>query len=138
MGTRCLAFCLLSSFGMASHIFTIGHSNHPLQRFLTLLAEHGIELLADIRRFPGSRKFPQFGQESLEQALTDAAVDYRWFESLGGRRSKIKGATSRNPGLRNDSFRNYADYMLTGEFRNGVAELLSAGNKKAMSLMCSE
>src|SRR5262245_211126 len=123
---------------MDHRIFTIGHSNHPLERFLELLSEHGIALLADIRRFPGSRKFPQFGQAELAGSLSETGIDYRWFESLGGRRTKIKGATSRNPGWHNESFRNFADYMLTAEFQSGVAELLETAGENPTTLMCSE
>jgi len=73
---------------MPPSVLTIGHSTHPLDRFLALLAQHGVEALADIRRFPGSRKFPQFNQDDLASALREAGIDYHWFEALGGRRGK--------------------------------------------------
>ena len=101
---------------MLKKIFTIGHSNHPLDRFLALLAQHQIVALADIRRFPGSRKHPHFNQEQLAAALKDSGVEYHWFEALGGRRGK-QTDDSPNLGLRNEGFRNYADYMPTDEFR---------------------
>ena len=91
-------------------LFTIGHSTHPLNGFLRLLARHDIEALADIRRFPGSRKHPHFNRDCLATALPRAGIEYRWFDALGGRR-KTTGDSSRNRGLRNESFRNYADYM---------------------------
>src|SRR5690242_16003096 len=92
-------------------LFTIGHSTHSLPVFLTLLAGHGIEALADIRRFPGSRKFPQFNQDNLASALQEAGIGYHWLEALGGRRGKPRGgAPSVNLGLHNAGFRNYADY----------------------------
>src|ERR1700747_1693094 len=97
---------------MRRKIFTVGHSNHPLDRFLILLAKHEIEALVDIRRFPGSRKHPHFNHENLATALQEAGIEYRWIEALGGRRHK-QAEESPNLGLRNESFRNYADYMLT-------------------------
>ena len=69
-------------------VLTIGHSNHPLDRFLDLLARHGIEALVDIRRSPGSRKHPHFNRDSLAAALLKSGIDYRWLEALGGRRRK--------------------------------------------------
>jgi uncharacterized protein (DUF488 family) len=123
---------------MLNHLFTIGHSNHPLDRFLELLAQHQIVALADIRRFPGSRKHPQFNQDNLGVALQDAGVEYHWFEKLGGRRRSKQPGESVNVGLRNEGFRNYADYMLTDEFQEGVAELLKVARKKRLALMCAE
>ena len=122
---------------MPPQLFTIGHSTHPLDRFLVLLAQHGIEVLADIRRFPGSRKFPHFNQDNLASALAEVGIEYRWFEALGGRRKKNNGS-SNNLGLRNESFRNYADYMLTEEFREGVKQLLAVATGKPTAFMCSE
>lgn len=119
-------------------LFTIGHSTHSLDQFLALLAQHGIKVLADVRRFPGSRKFPHFNQESLAVALREAGVEYRWIEGLGGRRRKQTNASSRNHGLRNESFRNYADYMRTAEFQEGIAQLLSAAERLPTACMCSE
>lgn len=123
---------------MAPQLFSIGHSTHPLDRFLALLAEHGIEVLADIRRFPGSRKFPQFNQDNLASILPKAGIEYVWLQALGGRRSKSKNGTPKNLGLRNESFRNYADYMFTDEFREGVKQLLLIASTKPTVLMCSE
>lgn len=122
---------------MRRKIFTIGHSNHPLDRFLTLLAQHEIKALVDIRRFPGSRKHPHFNQESLTAALQEAGIECRWIEALGGRRHKQQD-DSPNLGLRNEGFRNYADYMLTAEFREGVNELLTLAKKKRTAFMCAE
>jgi uncharacterized protein (DUF488 family) len=122
---------------MRRKLFTIGHSNHPLDRFLTLLTQHEIEALVDIRRFPGSRKHPHFNQENLAATLHEAGIEYRWIEALGGRRHKQKDE-SPNLGLRNESFRNYADYMLTEEFRLGAEELLKLAKKKRTAFMCAE
>jgi uncharacterized protein (DUF488 family) len=120
-------------------LFTIGHSTHPLEQFLALLAQHGIEALADIRRFPGSRKYPQFNKDDLASALQQAGVEYHWLEALGGRRGKERdGSSSVNLGLQNAGFRNYADYMLTPEFQEGVARLLEVARHKRTALMCAE
>jgi uncharacterized protein (DUF488 family) len=122
---------------MNSQLFSIGHSNHPLDRFLALLAQHRIVALADIRRFPSSRKHPHFNQEELASALRASGIEYRWFEALGGRRRKQQGESA-NSGLRNEGFRNYADYMLTEGFREGVDQLLEVAKRKRTALMCAE
>jgi uncharacterized protein (DUF488 family) len=119
------------------NLFTIGHSTHPLDRFLALLAQHEIEALVDIRRFPGSRKHPHFNRDHLAAALPKSGVDYHWLEALGGRRHKRRD-TSPNLGLENDGFRNYADYMLTSEFQDGVTKLLEVARRKRTALMCAE
>jgi uncharacterized protein (DUF488 family) len=81
-------------------VLTIGHSAHRLEEFLSLLAQHRIEALADIRRFPGSRKFPQFNRDDLASALQQAGIEYHWLESLGGRRGKKRdGSSMANLGL---------------------------------------
>ena len=123
---------------MTSELFTIGHSTHPVDRFLALLAQHHIERVADIRRFPGSRKYPHFNRDSLAASLPEAGVGYDWIELLGGRRRKESGGPSNNLGLRNESFRNYADYMTTEEFREGVKQLLNDAEQKRTAFMCSE
>jgi uncharacterized protein (DUF488 family) len=118
-------------------LFSIGHSTHAFDRFLALLAQHDIELLADIRRFPGSKKFPHFNREALAAALPPAGVGYRWFEPLGGRRH-ASGGSSKNLGLRNASFRHYADYMATAEFRTAAEQLLEAAERQRVAMMCAE
>ena len=103
--------------------FSLGRSTHPLDHFLALLAQHGIEALADIRRFPGSRKYGQFNRDNLASALQMAGIEYHWLEALGGRRGKRRdGSATVNLGLQNAGFRNYADYMLTEEFPGGRGE----------------
>lgn len=123
---------------MSAQIFSIGHSTHPIDLFVALLAQHRIEVLVDIRRFPGSRKFPQFNQDTLVSNLRQADIEYRWLESLGGRRPKPANGSSMNLGLRNESFRNYADYMLTDEFRAGMDQLLAIAAARPTAVMCSE
>src|SRR5437868_4295046 len=123
---------------MKPHLFSIGHSNHPQDHFLGLLQQHEMQTLVDIRRFPSSKKFPHLNQESLASALANAGIEYRWLEALGGRRRKIGTEASVNRGLRNDSFRNYADYMLTKPFREAVKELLESAAEKRTCMMCAE
>ena len=96
-------------------VLTIGHSNHPLERFLTLLARHKIEALVDIRRFPGSRKYPHFHRDSLAATLPNSVVEYHWLETLGGRRPKQRDE-SPNLGLENQGFRLVSDFLVA----NGV------------------
>jgi uncharacterized protein (DUF488 family) len=122
---------------MPPAVLTIGHSNHPLDRFLALLAQHGIEALVDIRRFPGSRKHPHFNRDNLATALPKAGVEYHWLEALGGRRPRQRD-DSPNLGLENQGFRNYAGYMLTDEFREGVEKLLEVARQKRTAIMCAE
>jgi uncharacterized protein (DUF488 family) len=118
-------------------LYTIGHSTHPPDVFAGLLARHGVGALADVRRYPGSRKYPHFGRDHLAEALPRSGVEYHWFESLGGRR-KGSGGASRNLGLRNESFRHYADFMATPEFRGAIERLLDLAGRRPTALMCSE
>jgi uncharacterized protein (DUF488 family) len=118
-------------------LLTIGHSNHPLERFLDLLARHGVEALVDLRRFPGSRKHPHFNRNHLAAALQEAGVAYHWLAALGGRRPKPRDE-SPNRGLKNQGLRNYADYMLTDEFREGVETLLEIARRKRTAILCAE
>src|SRR5262245_21147350 len=120
---------------MSQAVLTIGHSTHPLDRFLALLARHKIEALVDIRRFAGSRKHPHFNQDNLASALQQHDVEYHWLETLGGRRQKQRDE-SPNIALRNESFRHYADYMLTGQFQAGVEILLEITQQKRTAIMC--
>lgn len=120
------------------NLFTIGHSNHSADEFLELLQRHEVGALVDIRRFPGSRTFPHFGQDNLANELEANGIAYHWLESLGGRRPKAKGLASPNAGLRNESFRNYADYMLTEDFRAGMDELSQIAEAKRTAIMCAE
>lgn len=122
-----------------AQIFTIGHSSHPMDRFLDLLQQHGIEAVVDIRRFPGSRQHPHFSRENLAVSLADEDIEYHWLEALGGRRHRKKtDPPSPNPGLRDQSFRNYADYMATDGFQQGVAKLLAIAGNRRTAIMCAE
>jgi uncharacterized protein (DUF488 family) len=104
-------------------IYTIGHSTRRLDELVSALQGHGVKTLADIRSFPMSRRLPHFNRESLEQELPKHGIAYIWMKELGGRRKKIRNE-SPNTALRNESFRNYADYMMTEEFAAGVKRLL--------------
>ncbi len=119
-------------------LFTIGHSNHPEERFLALLGGLGIDRLVDIRRFPSSRKYPHFNRDHLRRSLAAKQIRYEWIEELGGRRKAVTKGTSPNQGLRNESFRNYADYMLTPQFRQGIDKLLADSAERTTAIMCAE
>ena len=123
---------------MPVELYTLGHSTHPFPEFLALLARNGIGHVADVRRFPGSRKFPQYNRDDLSSSLREAGIRYSWIEALGGRRGRSARESSRNLGLRNESFRNYADYMATETFRDGVRQLLDGAGETRTAFMCSE
>jgi uncharacterized protein (DUF488 family) len=117
-------------------IWTIGHSTRPLEEFLDLLAASRIQAIADVRSFPGSRKYPQYGKEALAASLAARAIDYHWIPALGGRRRV--SPDSPNTGWRNASFRGYADYMASSEFAQGLRQLLELANQARTAMMCSE
>jgi uncharacterized protein (DUF488 family) len=117
-------------------IWTIGHSTLSLEDFIARLVSFDIELLADVRSFPGSRRYPHFNKESLASALTDAGIRYEHFRELGGRRRAR--SDSLNIAWRNESFRGYADYMETSEFCVGIERLLELVQQERVAIMCSE
>ena len=117
-------------------IFTIGHSNHPFETFLEMLKSFEIEVLADIRRYPGSRKYPYFNKDVLEKNLPENGIAYLHLEDLGGRR-KVQ-PNSHNTAWKLDSFKGYADYMETESFRNAIKELENIAATKKLCYMCSE
>ncbi len=118
-------------------LYTIGHSTRSLDELITALQAHSIETLVDIRAFPVSRRLPHFNRESLEKALPAAAIQYVWMKSLGGYRKQTR-TDSPNIGLRNTSFRYYADYMLTAEFKDAAAELIQLAELSRTAYMCAE
>lgn len=118
-------------------IYTIGHSTRELPELVSALKAHGIKTLVDIRAFPMSRRLPHFNHDSLEKALPEFEIRYIWMPALGGRRKKQR-KDSPNTGLRNDSFRNYADYMLTPEFQNAIDDLLHLAENSPTAIMCAE
>jgi uncharacterized protein (DUF488 family) len=119
------------------HIFTLGHSTHPIEEFLALLSQHEIALLADVRSYPASRKWPQFNQEELQRAVEPAAIEYRWLKALGGRRHS-KDAASPHTAWQIPAFRSYADYADSHDFRAGLDELIALAVQKPAAYMCSE
>lgn len=120
-------------------IFTIGHSTRDLADFSRVLQAHGIRLLEDIRAFPMSRRHPHFNRENLEHWLPEIGCDYVWEEDLGGRRGKqMPPDQSPNIALRSPSFRNYADYMLSGKFRQAILRLVGFAEKDKTAIMCAE
>jgi uncharacterized protein (DUF488 family) len=102
-----------------------------------VLQAHAIETLVDIRSFPMSRRLPHFNRESLDESLRNAGIKYVWMKELGGRRKKIRD-DSPHVALRSPSFRNYADYMLTPDFQQGISELLNLAQHSRMAYMCAE
>ena len=117
-------------------LFTFGHGTLDAERFTTLLRDAGVELVADVRAFPGSRRHPHFGREAMTGWLPDAGLAYRWIPALGGRRRPVPG--SAHVALRNDSFRAYADHMETPLFAVGVTELLDIAGDAPTAVLCSE
>lgn len=117
-------------------IYTIGHSTHTTEEFIAMLESFGVEIVADIRRFPGSRKYPNFNQDDLEASLKAANIDYQHIEALGGRRRVQPDSV--NDRWRNASFRGYADYMETPEFKKGIERLEEIGSEKITAFMCAE
>jgi uncharacterized protein (DUF488 family) len=118
-------------------IWTIGHSTRKIDIFISLLKENGIKLVADVRMYPGSKRYPQFGREALGTSLSEAGIRYEHFPELGGRR-KAK-PDSKNTAWRNEMFRGYADYMETEDFRKGIARLVDLAEKTGpTAIMCAE
>jgi uncharacterized protein (DUF488 family) len=116
-------------------IRTVGHGTLAADEFTTLVRAAALELIVDVRRFPGSRRYPQFGA-SMPAWLADGDVAYQWIGALGGRRTAA--SDSPNIGLRNPQFRGYADHMAGAEFADGVAELATAATDRPTAVMCAE
>ena len=122
---------------MVTRIWTIGHSTREIGVFISLLRENEIKLVADVRMFPGSKRYPQFGREALNESLGKAKIGYEHFPELGGRR---KARTdSKNTAWHNEAFRGYADYMETRDFRKGIDRLLDIAERNGpTAIMCAE
>jgi len=119
---------------MPSPLYTVGHSTRTLEEFLELLERGQIAFMADVRRYPASRRHPHFSRESLAASLEASGIRYRHFEALGGRRKA--SPDSPNLGWRSESFRAYADYMQTSPFREAVDTLLALPGPTA--IVCAE
>lgn len=117
-------------------MMTIGHSTLEIEAFLRALSENGCSTLVDVRRYPGSKRYPQFGQERLFASLVSAGIRPVWRVGLGGRRAARKDSV--NIGWRNESFRGYADYMQTPEFRAEIDWLMGLPELDATVVMCAE
>jgi uncharacterized protein (DUF488 family) len=118
-------------------IWTIGHSTRMVDEFISLLKQNEIKLLADVRAWPGSKRYPQFNKEALAESLTAHGISYEHFPELGGKRKSKPD--SRNSAWRNASFRGYADYMETEQFQKGIERLLDVGEETGpTAIMCAE
>lgn len=121
---------------MALTVWTIGHSTHPFDELLAILRGFEIEVLADVRRFPASRRLPQYHAAALEAALPAAGIHYLPLPSLGGRRNPAPDTP--NTGWRHRAFRGYADHVATEEFAEGLMELMMAAHGLRTAIMCAE
>lgn len=117
-------------------VLTVGHSTRSGEEFGQILSAHGIEVLVDVRSFPGSRRYPQFNRAALAESLASIGIEYRHEPRLGGRRTPR--ADSHNTAWRNSSFRAYADHMETDDFRKGVEDLLELAASARVAVMCAE
>lgn len=123
--------------GRVPRIWTIGHSTRKIDDFVSLLKENGIKLVADVRMYPGSKRYPQFGRKALAKSLSNAGIHYEHFPELGGRRKAKRD--SKNNAWRNEMFRGYADHMETQDFHNGIARLVDLAEKIGpTAIMCAE
>jgi len=127
----------MDTLARSATIHTIGHSTRELSELISALHAHKIAALVDIRSFPMSRGLPYFNRENLEKGLPKVGIEYRWLRQLGGRRKRLTD-NSPHVALRNDSFRNYADHMLTSEFQQGIEELLKIADTGPVAIMCAE
>jgi uncharacterized protein (DUF488 family) len=117
-------------------IHTIGHSTRSVDVFVELLKAHRIELLVDVRRWPASRRHPQFQREALSRFLQDSRIDYLWRGDLGGFRKPAP--ESPNTAWRVGAFRAYADFMLTDEFATIMDDMEKRADEQRIAIMCAE
>ena len=120
-----------------TEIYTIGHSTRSITELTELLQEYSIDLLVDVRRFPGSKRHPQFNRGNLEDSLPGADIDYRHEERLGGRRGN-PSKESPNGGWDSKGFQAYADHLLSAEAREALDELIAKAEAKQTAVMCAE
>ena len=117
-------------------VWTVGHSTRSGEEFGQMLMAHGVQVLVDVRMFPGSRRYPQFNRVALSESLTSIGIEYKHEPRLGGRRTAR--ADSPNTAWKNASFRAYADHMETDEFKNAVEDLLELARDARVAVMCAE
>jgi uncharacterized protein (DUF488 family) len=122
--------------GAPRELLTVGHSTHALADFLALLRGAGVQLVADVRRAPGSRRHPHFAASALAASLAQAGVGYEHLPDLGGRRSPA--ADSINDGWQVAAFRGYADHLRTSEFAAGRERLAALAAERRTAIMCAE
>lgn len=127
---------MVTAVPAALELWTIGHSSHSWDEFLPMLTSHGIQAIADVRRYAGSRKYPHFNGDALRRALGEAGIEYVPQPELGGRRRPRPD--SHNTAWRNDSFRGYADYMDTDAFWGGFARLVALAGRRRTAILCAE
>ena len=117
-------------------IWTVGHSTQERDQLVALLRAHGMEQLVDVRRYPASRRNPQFNADELAAALPAAGIAYEHVEALGGRRSRRRD--SPNDGWTEPGFQGYADWMDTPEFEQALARLEAVARERRTAVMCAE
>ena len=118
-------------------LYTVGHSTHEAHDFVALLHGAGVDCIADVRRYPGSRRNPQFGREALAATLADAGIGYLFMgDELGGRRKPV--SDSPNGAWEVAQFQGYADHMATPEFEDGLARVLEEARRRPTAVMCAE
>ncbi|MCP9338190.1 DUF488 domain-containing protein [Stutzerimonas xanthomarina] len=124
------------SSAQPQRIWTIGHSTRTPEAFVAVLEHYGIRAIADVRRFPGSRRLPQFMSATLQATLAENRIAYEWIEALGGRRRASPGPSA--SAWRNSSFRGYAEHLHTDEFASGLEQLLHLAAEQPTAMMCAE
>ena len=117
-------------------IWTVGHSTLPIVAFRDLLLANGVTVIADVRRFPMSRRHPQFNRAALADALAASGIRYEPFLELGGRRPPRPNSV--NTAWRNPSFRGFADYADTPPFQEALSRLMDLAARASTALMCAE
>ena len=117
-------------------VYTIGHSTRAAEELISLLAEHGVEVLMDVRRYPASRRHPQFSRDTLDAALASAGIEYMHEPRLGGRRTPRPD--SPNTAWRVEAFRGYADHMDTPDFRETLERLIHLAGERTVAILCAE
>jgi uncharacterized protein (DUF488 family) len=127
---------MISPFYILAMVLTIGHSTRSLETFVTLLQQHRVEEVVDVRRYPGSRRYPHFTRETLSLALAAEGIDYRHEPDLGGRRQPRPD--SRHTAWRSAAFRGYADHMDTPEFSAALERLIRSAAERTVAIMCAE
>lgn len=117
-------------------VYTIGHSTRTIGELIDLLREHDVRTLLDVRRYPGSRRYPQYGKEALSASLARAGITYMHVEALGGRRTPCDDSS--NDFWHNSQFRGYADHMATAEFNTALQDVIERARDQRVAIMCAE